>query len=203
MPDSHEPLPGPDPAGAKRALRRDLLAARRTRGPAAPGATAALTGLVLDLPELDGVSRVALYVSAPDEPDTGPLVAALHARGVEVLLPVLLDDDDLDWAPWSGPDHLVTGRRGTRHPDTPAQGVGAIGGVDVAFVPGLAVGPDGMRLGRGGGSYDRALARLPRTVPVVVLLHPGETDRAVPAEPHDRAVHVAVTEQSVHRWVRG
>jgi hypothetical protein len=41
-------------------------------------------------------------------------------------------------------------------------------------VPALAVGRDGTRLGRGGGSYDRALARVGAAIQTVALLYPGE-----------------------------
>ncbi len=68
----------------------------------------------------------------------------------------------------------------------------AVAGADVVLVPGLAVAPDGMRLGRGGGSYDRALARVPVGTFTCVLLHDDEVGVDVPREPHDRPVTAAV-----------
>ncbi len=59
------------------------------------------------------------------------------------------------------------------------------------IVPALLVARDGTRLGRGGGSYDRALARA--TGLTVALLHDGELVDALPAEPHDVAVQAAAT----------
>jgi 5-formyltetrahydrofolate cyclo-ligase len=64
-------------------------------------------------------------------------------------------------------------------------------------VPALAVGRDGTRLGRGGGSYDRALARVPAATPVVALLYEDELLETVPAEPHDRRVSAAVLPSGV------
>ncbi len=66
-------------------------------------------------------------------------------------------------------------------------------GADVVLVPGLAVAPDGMRLGRGGGSYDRALARVPVDTFTCVLLHDDEVGLEVPREPHDRPVTAVVS----------
>ena len=51
------------------------------------------------------------------------------------------------------------------------------------LVPGLAVANDGMRLGRGGGSYDRALGRVPVGTFTCVLLYDGEVGIDVPREP--------------------
>ena len=49
------------------------------------------------------------------------------------------------------------------------------------LVPAIAVDHSGMRLGRGGGSYDRALARVGTPVPTVALLYDGEFLPHVPA----------------------
>jgi 5-formyltetrahydrofolate cyclo-ligase len=67
-------------------------------------------------------------------------------------------------------------------------------------VPALAVDRRGSRLGRGGGSYDRALARVPAGRPVLALLYDGECPEVVPTEPHDRRVTVAVTPHAVLRF---
>ncbi|BEL11265.1 5-formyltetrahydrofolate cyclo-ligase [Actinoplanes sichuanensis] len=93
-----------------------------------------------------------------------------------------------------GSSLLVAGPRGLREPGGPRLGVEAVRSVDLLLVPALAVGPDGTRMGRGGGSYDRVLARLPDLGPLTVaLLHDGEDVPFVPAEPHDRRVHAVIT----------
>ncbi|MYV65458.1 5-formyltetrahydrofolate cyclo-ligase, partial [Streptomyces sp. SID2131] len=61
----------------------------------------------------------------------------------------------------------------------------------------------GMRLGRGGGSYDRVLARLVRAgrdPALVVLLYADEVVGRVPEEPHDHPVHAVVTPEAVIRF---
>ena len=67
----------------------------------------------------------------------------------------------------------------------------------MVLVPGLAASPAGDRLGRGGGSYDRALSRVPVGTPVGVLLHDDELDLVVPTEPHDRPVTHAATPSGI------
>lgn len=149
----------------------------------------ALAERLLRLPEVEAASTVAAYVSQPEEPGTGPLRAALRDRRVTVLLPVLLADDDLDWAADAG--RLVPGRRDLGEPAGARLGPAGLARADVVICPAVAVAADGTRLGRGGGSYDRALARARGAV--VALLHDDEVVDALPAEPHDRPVDVVVT----------
>jgi 5-formyltetrahydrofolate cyclo-ligase len=60
------------------------------------------------------------------------------------------------------------------------------------LVPALAVDLAGNRLGRGGGSFDRALARVGPLIPLIALLYDDELVDRVPAEPHDVRVRAAV-----------
>lgn len=174
------------PSAAKRQLRADLLARRAALGPGQLAQAAqALAAAVRPL--LAGAACVAAYASLGTEPPTGRLLADL--AGTRVLLPVLRDDGDLDWARWSG--SLVGGRRGTLRPPGPLLGPDAVAACDVVVVPALAVDRRGVRLGRGGGSYDRALPRARGLV--LALLHDGELVDRLPAGAHDVRVGAAVT----------
>jgi 5-formyltetrahydrofolate cyclo-ligase len=186
---------------AKLALRDQVAAARRRLSVAELGLSSrTLAGHLLAAPEVRRAATVAAYVSVGSEPGTSWLLDGLQAAGVRVLLPVLLPDDDLDWSPYAGSASLGEGRRGLLEPTGRRLGVDAVAGADAVLVPGLAVSVTGLRLGRGGGSYDRALARVPAGTFTCVLLHEGETDRDVPVEPHDRAVTAAATPSGIHRF---
>ena len=180
---------------AKTALRAELLEGRRRR-PAGHGADG-IAGVALDWPPVSRAATVAAYVSVGREPGTDPLLDALRARGTRVLLPVLLPDGDLDWAAYDGTDDLVPAGRGLLEPARARLGLEALRQADVVLVPGLAVSAAGDRLGRGGGSYDRALARVPAGTPVAVVLHDDEVGLAVPVEAHDRRVTHALTPSGV------
>ncbi|MFG1989405.1 5-formyltetrahydrofolate cyclo-ligase [Actinoplanes sp. NPDC048988] len=172
---------------AKIALRSRLLTARRQ----APASAAPLLhDQVLALVRREQPATIAAYVPIGTEPGGPELITALaaHAR---VLLPVLLPDGDLDWALHSG--SLERGPRGLLAPTGPRLGVEGIRQADLVLVPALAVDRQGLRLGRGGGSYDRALARISPGPLIVALLHDGELLDEVPAEPHDRPVHGVIT----------
>jgi 5-formyltetrahydrofolate cyclo-ligase len=95
-----------------------------------------------------------------------------------VLVPVLLPDRDLDWVEWGSSAEL---------------GRAAIATCDAAVVPALAVSRSGARLGRGGGSYDRALARLAPGTEVMALVYADEVLDAVPTDAWDVPVTGAVT----------
>jgi 5-formyltetrahydrofolate cyclo-ligase len=178
---------------AKRALRQRLMVNRAGR-PAGERATAAdaLCARVLALPEVEAASAIACYVATPEEPGTDPLLLALSARGCSVLLPVLQPDFDLSWAAFE-PGALRSGRLGIREPTGTPLGREAVQGVSVVVCPALAADELGRRLGRGGGSYDRALVGLPSGVLRVVLVYDDEVLPAVPVDRHDEPVHVIVT----------
>ncbi|MFJ9347847.1 5-formyltetrahydrofolate cyclo-ligase [Streptomyces sp. NPDC101237] len=192
----------------KRTLRREFLGVRnRLTTDVVEKWAAALAGHALELPELARARTVAAYVSVGTEPGTRTLLDALLGRGVRVLLPALLPDNDLDWGTYAGADSLARVRHGGKmelfEPSGELLGPDAVLGADVVLLPGLAVDARGMRLGRGGGSYDRVLARLERAdahPALVVLLYDTEVVTHVPAEAHDRPVRAVVTPSGARRF---
>jgi len=142
------------------------------------------------MPEVSAAGTIAAYYSIGAEPDTHRLVFALWKRGSYVVLPVLLPDGDLDWASYEGPDSLAPGPHGLLQPVEPVRGPATVARADIVLVPALAVDARGYRLGRGGGSYDRALARVGGQVPTIALLYDDELLSAVPTEAHDQRVRL-------------
>lgn len=180
----------------KLALRDQIVTARGRLGVAVLGERARALAEVL-APEVRRAATVAAYVSVGREPGTGPLLDRLVEAGRRVILPVLLPDLDLDWALYSGPADLVRAGRGLLEPGGPLLGRDALATADLVLVPGLAVDRAGRRLGRGGGSYDRALPRATGTT--VVLLNSEEVLDEVPAAAHDRRVEAVATERGLTR----
>ncbi|MEW1859114.1 5-formyltetrahydrofolate cyclo-ligase [Streptomyces sp. NPDC088194] len=188
----------------KAALRVRLLEARRAlTADERQAASAALVQRVRDWAPLARAGTVAAYASMGTEPGTHDLIAALHADGTRVLLPVLQADNDLDWAGYDGPGSLERTSRGLLEPSGARLGPQAVTQASTVLLPGLAVDRHGVRLGRGGGSYDRVLERLSAagTHPALaVLLYAREVVDAVPREPHDHLVDAAVTPEGVRRF---
>jgi 5-formyltetrahydrofolate cyclo-ligase len=183
--------------GTKRDVRVALLAHRRSlpaarRADAATRVQAELVALVRRLRP----ARMTGYVPVGSEPGGPELPEVLRAAlppDAELLLPVLRADLDLDWARYTGPGSLVAAGRGLREPTGARLGRDAVRAATLVVVPALAVDRRGLRLGRGGGSYDRVLARVGESALTVALLHDGELVEAVPAEPHDRPVRAVIT----------
>ncbi|MBK8101309.1 MAG: 5-formyltetrahydrofolate cyclo-ligase [Planctomycetes bacterium] len=135
---------------------------------------------------------VALFGGIPGEPDLLPMVPWLCARGG---VPVWFGCEGDDLVPrWvRAITDLVRGPFGIFEPAASAPFV-AFADLDVVLTPALAFGPDGVRLGRGRGYFDRLFAR-----PEVRARRVGvgfEVQRVpfVPADPHDRRVEALVTE---------
>jgi 5-formyltetrahydrofolate cyclo-ligase len=178
----------------KAALRTRLLAARgELAAEQRTAAGRAIRDALLERPEVQMAGTIAAYYSVGTEPDTRGLIYALWKRGGYVLLPLLRPDGDLDWASYEGPDSLVPGPRGLLEPGETPRGPGAVARADAVLVPALAVDQAGNRLGRGGGSYDRALARVGPMVPLIALIYDAELVDYVPAEPHDVKVRAVVS----------
>lgn len=194
-----------DHTDARKLALRDQLLTARGRLPVAVLAERAhrVAERLLATDEVRRAATVAAYVSVGREPGTGILIDALRDAGKRVILPLLQPDNDLDWATYAGAESLVTARRGLLEPTTPGLGLDAVGTADVVVVPGLAVDRTGLRLGRGGGSYDRVLGRVPIGTFTCVVLNDAEVLEDVPAEPHDRRVTAAVTEERLLRFPAG
>ena len=174
----------PDVTNAKRVLRARLLAARRAlSADELASSRAAIRAQLLhrlDMAAKAGTPwlRVFAYEAMATEPASEALLEDMADRGASVYVPLRRPDNDLDWIRWPGSTTL---------------GLHAVSTASVLLVPALAIDVTGMRIGRGGGSYDRVLPRLGPQVPVVAVLHRGEILDEVPAEAWDCRVQAAVT----------
>lgn len=176
----------PDPASEKALARSTVLQARSERLPE-PDETVRRTKALLDLSA--GAATVAAYVSFGTEPSTDDALAAWLARGTRVLLPVVLPDRDLEFRVYDGA--LVAGRLGMACPPATAPIV-PLSEACVVVVPALACDRRGNRLGRGGGSYDRALPRAAPEALTVAVVHAEELWPSVPADDHDQRVRAVL-----------
>jgi len=190
---------GDEVEDVKERLRRAIRDARSQRSVRRREAAAlALADVVTSIPAVASAGCISVYAARPSEPGTGPLLEALAARGVRLLLPVLGSGLRRDWAEYAGPEDLRERAPGRPpEPGTPTLGASALADADVIVAPALAVDTSGARLGQGGGWYDRALEHARDGVLVVGVVFPEEvydaTSRPLPRERHDRLVDVVAT----------
>ncbi len=192
----------PDEAKAhlRAVIRRERLQrSERRRHEAA----AAFRDHVLALTAIQSARCVSVYASRPHEPGTGPLIEALHRRGVRVLIPLLGDGLQRGWGVYRGVEDLI--ERAPGRPPEPSGDFlpsGALAEADVIIVPALAVDTSGTRLGQGGGWYDRALMEARPSSPVIALTFANEVrDGAsdpLPRESHDLGVDMVITPEGAH-----
>ncbi len=194
-------MPVAAPSSEKAALRAEARARRRVLAAdpvesaecLADRAVARATDLGLVAPAV-----VAGYWPMGDEIDPRPLLVRLHADGLRCVLPALAEAGaPLRFRAWAPGDVVVGGPHRTLQPDAARPALRP----DVVLVPLLAFDGDGVRLGWGGGYYDRGLTALRAAAPVVAvgLGFEGQRFDRVPREPHDAPLDWVVTERSVRR----
>jgi len=169
---------------------------------AAAELSAAACESLLALEEYARARSVMLYAPIPGEVDCRPIAVAGWKDGKKVLLPrVTWSPRRMVAVPVHSLDHpVVTGRNGLREPE--GQPV-AIEEIDLIVVPGLAYDRHGNRLGRGGGFYDRFLARPGLAAHTCGLAFSIQVVGNIPVHPNDYPVKVLVTDKEVLRFNNG
>lgn len=130
-----------------------------------------------------------------DEIDIAPLVRALSAKGKDVYLPVICGDE-LEFRLFMGEETLTPDpRTGIMQPRAsasalPAELAGEGRGI-VVVTPGVAFTPDGRRLGRGRGFYDRLFAKMPQARGIGVGFQCQMVDD-LPTDKHDAKLDAVI-----------
>jgi 5-formyltetrahydrofolate cyclo-ligase len=173
------------PSGDKAALRRHYRRLRRESLPAAAAGLLAVARRELP-PRLPPGRRLGLWWPLPGEPDLLALGGLLPGR---LALPAVLPTRRLVYLPW-GPGEVLeadgcgipaprSAGPGARHPLPPAD-------LALLLVPALAIDAAGLRLGTGGGWYDRLRADPAwRAVPALAVLPAACVTPELPRDPWD------------------
>ena len=189
-------------AVAKRRLRRAIRsrAARAASATSAGAAGEAVALRLLRAPSLWRRERWILYAALPDELPLWPLFERLRARGRAVLLP-RLRGSRLEFAQVRELGDLSRGSHGILEPRAALPAL-ALRPADVVLVPGRAFDRAGHRLGRGGGSYDRAFAAACAPPLRIGVGYAWQIIERVPRDSRDRRVDAIVTERALC-WAGG
>ncbi|MCD8381998.1 MAG: 5-formyltetrahydrofolate cyclo-ligase [Clostridiales bacterium] len=176
----------------KRRLRETIHALERSLSPETlRESDRQLFRRLMALPQVSGSNVLLLFWGMGREPDTQQLFAPLTAAGKTVLLPRCLPEGEMELRAWQGRERAVRHPYGMWEPSEACPLFGA-DSVDLVLVPALCYDRAGFRLGRGGGFYDRFLARC--TGFSVGLCRQEFLQDRVPRENHDLCVDLVLTE---------
>lgn len=139
---------------------------------------------------------VALFAGHVDEIDTQPLFERLSSLGVPCAFPRSLAGERLDFALVDTWSDLVPGRFGILEPPAASAAV-RVPEEGWVVVPGVAFDPNGNRLGRGRGFYDRAFPSGASAPSLIGFVRDFQVVNQVPAGSHDRKMDAVVTEVGV------
>ena len=177
------------------ALRRDLLA-RRAALPCRARLDAALDAALRQVLRALRPASIGAYCATRGEYDPLPLLAALQRdeAALQLALPVVDPPTrGMHFAAWRAGDALRDGPYGIAEPAR----------TDAVLVPALLLLPCvgfaevGLRLGYGGGYYDRYLAGRDEVFTVGLAFEACRLDH-LHAEPHDQLLDLVLTERAAY-----
>jgi len=152
---------------------------------------------VMALPEYKRAQIIYCFIGVGWEVDTRPLLEDALAAGKTVCVPRCEADGRMAAHSIESVDDLqATGLFGLPEPCEHCEIV-PFGAIDFAVIPCLCADKSGMRLGRGGGYYDRFMSVFPGTSATVC--YSAALQKQVPVETHDKRVNCVVTENEVYR----
>ncbi len=157
----------------------------------------AINQTVLELVEKSGSVSVSAFLPFDGEPDVRPALEILSQRGVQIVLPVIIDAPTaprLQFRSWHPAARLGRNFFGIEEPDEGE--VVLPQDLDLVLLPLVAWDECGHRLGMGAGYYDRALAAVAdRSCPLRVgIAYEVQKVPQLPADPWDVRLHQVITE---------
>ena len=190
--------------GTKHEIRRQMLCRRRALSASeVDAAERAALPHVVSLAAYREASSVLAYLAVDGELATARLIAAAFADQKRVFLPRLAGAG-MVFAEHRDGGALAIGRFGIPEPLGRAGSEwNAAAGSAVVFLPLVAWDGEGVRLGRGGGFYDRALATVRENVRLVGLGYAFQQCAKIPRDPWDVTLDFVVGERGPVRCGNG
>lgn len=188
-------------AEAKRAARSAARAARdQLTADQRAEAAYRIADALLALDELRETRAVLAHAALPNEIDPAPAIARLRRRGVRIAYPRIHSPGVLSLHYVEHELDLIPGPFGLAQPSEHAPHMPAEE-ADAILLPGIAFDERGVRLGYGGGYYDRLLPKCRPDCVRIGLSFDEQVLQDIPAESHDERVDILVTPSRVIRGI--
>lgn len=180
---------------SKQAIRAEVAARVKNLSPVyCREADEAIFRLILRWEVYREAETIFCFVGTEREIDTAQLIRRMLEEGKRVAVPLCTARGIMEARRIEGVGDLVSGKYGILAPRLTCPPVSPEE-LDLTLVPCCAASETGVRLGYGGGYYDRYL---PRTKCPRVLLCRAQLLRGdIPAEPHDAAMDYLITERGL------
>ncbi len=177
----------------KAELRRQMIAARRALTPAVKAqADARIAERLLLWLEQHQVRTLGAYLPMAGEPDLSALYAELLTHGLVIAMPVVLQrHHPMSFVRWQPGDTLARDASGTPAPTARGDYLQP----DAVLAPCIGFTAGRLRLGFGGGYFDRTLALSPR--PKAIGIAYGFARVEFDAETHDIPLDVIITDDGI------
>ncbi|MEW6109602.1 MAG: 5-formyltetrahydrofolate cyclo-ligase [Nitrospirota bacterium] len=188
--------------GSKSSVRKELLKKRDAIPPEVRRAKDRLIHERLAaLDEFRNADLIFFFASFRSEVDTIMLIKETLIDGRRVVLPKVEEEQGMLFLhEIKSIEELKKGYMGIPEPSAEAEErMMDINDVDVVIIPGAGFDITGNRIGYGAGYYDKLLSGLKKDIPVIAPAYEEQVVDLIPAEPHDRKVHLIVTDRRVIR----
>lgn len=137
---------------------------------------------LLGMPEVINAKTILLYYSLPDEVNTHQTVELLARQGKTVLLPKVIDGENMEIRIYESSEDLTEGSYGIMEPN--GKLFTDYDKIDTAVIPGMSFDADNNRLGRGKGYYDRFLKNIPQAYKIGVCFD-FQKEQNIPHDEYD------------------
>jgi len=181
----------------KKSLRKKLIEQRKAED--AEYSKKADDGIfrnITAMPEFISAETIFVFVSVDGEVDTRRLISHAIKNGKRVVVPKCLKFGIMETREIKGEEDLVPGKYDIPEPRPECRNVPK-NEIDFAVVPCLACDMSGMRIGYGGGFYDRFLGD--RDMICAAVCKSRYIIENIPSEDHDEPVDFIISEKGVYK----
>ena len=180
----------------KQRLRRTIRELERQLSPRYKAESSrAIAARLLAMPEYQAAQTVFCFVGTEREIDTRSILEDALAAGKHLCVPLCMGEGIMELRAVTDLRQLIPGAYGILEPPAEAPAVD-MDEVDFAILPCVTCNHLGHRLGRGGGYYDRFLARYRGGT--VLLCREKLIREEIPLEPRDMPVPWVLTERGLY-----